>query len=53
MQNGETALIHASKNGHTSTARVLLQKGALVNRTKKVSIRVLKFIYPNHDAYVV
>ena len=40
MQNkfGETALITASNNGHLETAKLLIQRGAVVNYQKKVRV---------------
>ena len=37
---GETALITASDNGHLETAKLLLQRSALVNYQRKVSVTV-------------
>ena len=39
MQNGITALSLASELGHTSTARVLLQHGAVVDH--KTDVRII------------
>ena len=46
MQNGITALSLASAAGHTSTARVLLQHGAVVDHKANVRIIiVLTFVH--------
>ena len=41
IQNGVTALYYASALGHTSTARVLLQHGAVVDHKSNVRIIVV------------
>ena len=41
MQNGTTALSYASVYGHTSTARVLLQHGAVVDHEANVRIIIV------------
>ena len=37
-QNGKTALIVASKNGHVEAVRVLIEKGALIEAATNVRI---------------
>ena len=37
-EHGETALIAASGEGHLETAKLLLQRGALVNFQRKVRV---------------
>ena len=36
MQNGETALYHASKTGQSQVVQLLIEKGANVNEVNKV-----------------
>ena len=36
MQNGDTALYHASKTGQSQVAQLLIEKGANVNEVNKV-----------------
>ena len=47
MQDGVTALSIASVAGHTSTVRVLLQHGAVVDHKTDVRIIVMTFVHSN------
>ena len=52
LQNNQTALFVASRNGHDEIVRVLLAAKATVNTQEKVGF-VVQIHFPQHTVYIV